>query len=113
MLTLLTKRIKEEDLSPRPFEVNGAMVPRSKEVASPIVTISMDDMDKSLRSIQEHGGTIVSGKAPFGTGGTRRTSRTLKERDGPMAGKTESLISARGLKSADGIVSERAKRGHG
>ena len=49
--------------------MNGAIVPRSEEVASPIVTISVDDMDGTLRSIREHGGTIVSGKAPFGTRG--------------------------------------------
>ncbi len=66
---LLTKRINEQDLSPRPFEVNGAIVPRSREVASPVVTISVADINETLRRVQEHGGMIVTDKTPFGTRG--------------------------------------------
>ena len=63
---LLTKRVSERDVSPRPFEVNGAIVKRSKEVRSPVVTVSVDDMEATLRRIRGAGGKVIVRKAPFG-----------------------------------------------
>lgn len=88
---LLTKRINQEDLSPRPFEVNGAIVQRGKEVVSPIVTISVNDIDEALRDIQEHGGKVVTGKTPFGT---RGYTAHFKDTEGNVMGLWQ--VKARG-----------------
>ena len=66
---LLTKRVSERDLAPRPFEVNGAIVERDKDRTSPIITISVDDMDATLAKIKERGGKVAKGKTPFGSRG--------------------------------------------
>ena len=66
---LLTTRVSERDLSPRPFEVNGAIVERDKDRKAPIVTISVADMEASLKKIEEKGGKVVKGKTPFGSRG--------------------------------------------
>jgi predicted enzyme related to lactoylglutathione lyase len=66
---LLTKRVSERDLSPRPFEVNGAIVERNEARKSPIITISVSDMDATLKMIEAKGGKVVSGKTPFGSRG--------------------------------------------
>ncbi len=66
---LLTKRISEKDLNPRPFEVNGAIVERSDLFQRPIITISVKDMDATLKKIHEYGGTIKEGKKPLGERG--------------------------------------------
>jgi predicted enzyme related to lactoylglutathione lyase len=64
---LLTKRISEKDLYPRPFEVNGAIISRDSQRTAPIVTISVDDMDATLRKIEEAGGKVLVSKTPFGS----------------------------------------------
>jgi len=62
----LTKRVSETYLGPRPFEVNGAIVKRSKEVRSPVVTISVADIEQTLKRISSEGGRVVVPKTPFG-----------------------------------------------
>ena len=66
---LLTKRVNEKDLAPRPFEVNGALVQRDPQRRTPIITISVDDMEATLAKIVARGGEIVKGKTPFGSRG--------------------------------------------
>ena len=66
---LLTKRVIEQDLSPRPFEVNGAIVVRDNLSQTPIVTVSVDDMEASLEKIEKAGGKVKVGKTPFGSRG--------------------------------------------
>ena len=76
---LLTKRVEERDLSPRPFEVNGAIVERDKERRAPMITISVDDMDVSLRKIAKHGGNVGPERRLSARGASRLTFRTQKE----------------------------------
>ena len=66
---LLTIRVNESNLHPRPFEVNGAIVARNKDITAPVVTISVTDMEDSLKRIEKEGGTILIGKTPFGSVG--------------------------------------------
>ena len=66
---LLTKRVNEKDLTPRPFEVNGALVERDPQRRTPIITISVDDMEATLAKIAARGGKIVKGKTRFGSRG--------------------------------------------
>ncbi|HXW37526.1 MAG TPA: VOC family protein [Nitrososphaerales archaeon] len=64
---LLTKRVNDDDLGPRPFEVNGAIITRTKELQHPFVTITVADIEKTLKRISEEGGKVLTGKTPFGS----------------------------------------------
>ena len=66
---LLTIRIDEKIKLPRPFEVNGAIIKRTKEIATPVVTITVNDMDDTLKRIEKEGGKIFVGKKEFGDRG--------------------------------------------
>ena len=50
---LLTIRVDEKIKLPRPFEVNGAIVKRTKQIATPVVTITVNDMDDALKRIEK------------------------------------------------------------
>ena len=50
----------------RPFEVNGAIVKRSSAVDTPVVSVSVADIDDTLRRIEQEGGKILAGKTEFG-----------------------------------------------
>ena len=66
---LLTIRVNESNLHPRPFEVNGAIISRNRNITAPVVTISVADIEDSLERIEKEGGTILIGKTPFGSVG--------------------------------------------
>jgi len=66
---LLTIRVDSTYAEPRPFEVNGAVIRRSKIVTSPLVTISVASMDDTLKKIVKEGGEILQGKTEFGERG--------------------------------------------
>ena len=66
---LLTIRVDEKIKLPRPFEVNGAIIKRTKEMATPVVTITVNDMDDALKRIEKEGGKIFVGKKEFGDRG--------------------------------------------
>lgn len=67
---LLTVRVDEKPAaSQRPFEVNSAIIKRNRDVTTPVVTISVSDIDATLRKISEAGGKVVRGKAEFGQRG--------------------------------------------
>src|SRR5579872_4609743 len=61
-IRLLTVEVGHESISKRPFEVNGAIIKRSSTVRAPVVTISVADIDSSIRKIEEQGGSVVVGK---------------------------------------------------
>lgn len=42
--------------------INGGMMKRSPKVRSPVITISVDDIDKSLKEVEKNGGQVVIGK---------------------------------------------------
>jgi uncharacterized protein len=66
---LLTIRVGPNDTSQRPFEVNGAILKRDSVVKAPVVTISVSNMNGTLKKIAERGGSIVVGKTEFGNRG--------------------------------------------
>jgi predicted enzyme related to lactoylglutathione lyase len=68
-IRLLTIKVESNAVSGRPFEVNGAIVKRSREISGPVVTISVDDMDTALKKIADAGGSVLVGKTEFGTRG--------------------------------------------
>jgi uncharacterized protein len=66
---LLTIRVDNKIFLPRAFEVNGAIIKRTKEVTTPVVTITVTDMDDTLKKIENEGGKIIIGKTEFGDRG--------------------------------------------
>ena len=68
-IRLLTIRVDSKYSSPRPFEVNGAIIKRDKMVTTPLVTISVDGMDSKIKKISDEGGKILVGKTEFGNRG--------------------------------------------
>ena len=67
---LLTLRVDHEAISKRPFEVNGAIIKRNSNVRGPVVvTISVADMDDTLKKIADEGGSVVVSKTEFGKRG--------------------------------------------
>ncbi len=66
---LLTVRVDEKTISQRPFEVNGAIIKRNKEIKTPVITISVSDMEDTLKKIELNGGHVIIGKTPFGDRG--------------------------------------------
>ncbi len=46
--------------------INGGLLRRCDEVPSPVITIGVDDIDASLATIGELGGSTVRGKEPVG-----------------------------------------------
>lgn len=49
-----------------PGFINGGMMHREGFFTSPVVTISVDNMDDSLASVERLGGRVVQGKLPVG-----------------------------------------------
>ena len=68
-IRLLTVRIDEKFVSPRPFEVNGGIIKRDENIANPVVTITVTDMDDALKKIEKEGGKIIGGKTELGDRG--------------------------------------------
>ncbi len=66
---LLTIRVDDKVVLPRPFEVNGAIIKRTKEVTTPVVTVTVTDMDDTLKRIAKEGGKVLVGKTEFGDRG--------------------------------------------
>ena len=66
---LLTVRIDEKFVSPRPFEVNGGIIKRDENITNPVITITVTDMDDALKKIEKEGGKIIGGKTEFGDRG--------------------------------------------
>jgi len=46
--------------------INGGMMKRMRDVKAPVVTISVDDIDKTLEKVKKSGGKTVVGKQAVG-----------------------------------------------
>ena len=66
---LLTISVDDKIKLPRAFEVNGAIIKRTKEIATPVVTITVNNMEDTLKRIEQEGGKIIVGKKEFGDRG--------------------------------------------
>jgi predicted enzyme related to lactoylglutathione lyase len=57
----------EESGTPvEPGYIGGGMFQRHTEVDKPVITIDVDDMNKALSTIKEHGGSAVGEPMPVG-----------------------------------------------
>ena len=83
-------RTTPTDESGRPTEpgaINGGMLPRGEPVFHPIVTISVDDVDSALATIERLGGKAVVGRTPVGDMGF---AGYAKDTEGNVIGLWES-----------------------
>jgi len=48
--------------------IDGGLLKRQKPVSAPTVTIRVDDIDATARTIERNGGKVVEPKAPIGDG---------------------------------------------
>ncbi|MBA3604842.1 MAG: VOC family protein [Actinomycetota bacterium] len=56
----------DQGIPSEPGYIGGGMFKRQDDVASPVVTIDVDDIDNSLATIKEHGGATVRAKEQVG-----------------------------------------------
>ena len=68
-IRLLTIRVDEKAVAKKPFEVNGAIGKRNENFTGPLVTISVGDMDSTLKKITREGGSVLVDKTEFGKRG--------------------------------------------
>jgi len=62
-----TTETDPETMMPKePGAINGGMPKRSATVKAPIITISVESIDDSVKKIEKGGGKIVSPKQPIG-----------------------------------------------
>ena len=47
-----------------PGYIGGGMMQRQDEIGTPVITLAVDDIDKTLATIEEHGGSTVAPKMP-------------------------------------------------
>ncbi len=56
----------DQGMPSEPGYIGGGMFKRQDDVPTPVVTIDVDDIDKSLATIEEHGGATVRVKEQVG-----------------------------------------------
>src|SRR5262245_42448366 len=57
------------DESGRPAEpgaINGGLTRRQGAIMTPVVTIQVDDVDRTLQQVAQHGGTVIQGSRAVG-----------------------------------------------
>jgi hypothetical protein len=61
-----TAPVNEQGMPTEPGAINGGMMARQGEITNPVITIAVDDIDKSLETIGGLGGSTVMAKMPVG-----------------------------------------------
>lgn len=65
--TLVTTTETDEQGAPNsPGAINGGMLQRQDPITAPIITIEVDDIDKTLENIESLGGTAMIGRQAVG-----------------------------------------------
>ena len=65
--TLVTTGPSSQETGPtEPGYINGGMLQRQSPITSPVLVIDVDDIDATLTTIGELGGSVVRGKEPVG-----------------------------------------------
>lgn len=63
--TIVTTTPTDDQGAPKdPGAINGGMFMREATLATPVITIDVDDIDKALETIATNGGSTVQGKQP-------------------------------------------------
>lgn len=56
----------DDGMPTEPGYIGGGMFERQDDLPSPVIVMAVDDIDKTLESIEEHGGTTAIPKMPVG-----------------------------------------------
>ena len=65
--TLVTTTATDDQGMPaEPGAINGGMFTRQADIATPVITVDVADMDAALAKVEELGGQVVRGKEPVG-----------------------------------------------
>jgi hypothetical protein len=56
----------DQGMPTEPGYIGGGMLHRQEPVTAPAITLAVDDIDATLATIEEHGGSTVQGKQPVG-----------------------------------------------
>lgn len=57
--TVTTVAVDEKMMPTEPGAINGGMMKRSAEISSPVITISVDSIDDTLKRVESAGGSVV------------------------------------------------------
>jgi len=79
--------VDENQMPKEPGAINGGIFKRESDMPHPQFYIDVDDIDKALEHIEEHGGKLVRGKTPVGDMGF---VANFKDTEGNVLGLWES-----------------------
>ena len=64
--SVITTAIDPQTYAPtEPGGINGGMMQRSADTPSPVITVGVDDPDRSLKEVEANGGTVVTPRTPI------------------------------------------------
>ena len=86
-----TGPVEESGMPKEVGYIGGGMLQRQGPVERPVITIAVDDMDKAVAAIAEHGGSIVSPPEPVGEMGI---AAYFTDSEGNLMGVWQSLDSS-------------------
>ena len=61
-----TTPTSDQGMPSDPGAINGGMFQREDDIATPVITIDVDDIDACLAEVESHGGSTVEKKIPVG-----------------------------------------------
>jgi predicted enzyme related to lactoylglutathione lyase len=64
--SVITTAIDPQTYAPtEPGGINGGMMQRSADTSSPVITVGVEDIDRSLKEVEANGGTVVTPRTPI------------------------------------------------
>ena len=64
--TVEANRLGIRGVPKEPGAINGGMIQRGELVKTPVIYISVGDIDKAVASVEANGGKVIQPKAPVG-----------------------------------------------
>jgi predicted enzyme related to lactoylglutathione lyase len=62
----ITTSVDPQTYAPtEPGGINGGMMRRSADTPTPVITIGVEDIDRSLKEVEANGGTVVTPRTPI------------------------------------------------
>ena len=60
-----TVPVDEHQMPTEPGAINGGLMQRSEATPAPVITISVDSVDDSLKKVEAEGGSVVTPRTPI------------------------------------------------
>ncbi|MBI2629082.1 VOC family protein [Candidatus Pacearchaeota archaeon] len=61
-----TVEIDEKNMPKTPGAINGGIMKKSKEITNPVIIINVENIDNSLKVIEDNGGEVIKEKMQVG-----------------------------------------------